>query len=187
MPGARCLCSGICDGDEVAPQHVPARLLHAKPSHDRLKSRFWSGACGSDGLGCVTEPSERRQRIREAARSSWRAYKRYAWGADQLAPLSRSGAPCPWVPYNAGMSLLDAADTLWLLGLDKEYAEARTWLARHMTPAAFGSPAWDFNADTFTLSMTFLGSLLSLADLTGDGMYAAAAAELGSRCALIPS
>ena len=56
-----------------------------------------------------------------------------------------------------------------------------------MTPAAFGSPAWDFNADTFTLSMTFLGSLLSLADLTGDGMYAAAAAELGSRCALIPS
>jgi hypothetical protein len=57
-----------------------------------------------------------------------------------------------------------------------EYQQARAWMNDVIT---FDR---DFQADTFTLSMTFLGSLLALHDLTGDGMYLKKALDLADRC-----
>jgi hypothetical protein len=57
-----------------------------------------------------------------------------------------------------------------------EYQQARAWINDVTT---FDR---DFQADTFTLSMTFLGSLLALHDLTGDGMYLKKASDLADRC-----
>jgi mannosyl-oligosaccharide alpha-1,2-mannosidase len=77
------------------------------------------------------------------------------------------------------MTLLGAADLLWLMGnsMRAEYKQARAWVNDVLT---FDR---DFQADTFTLSMTFLGSLLGLHDLTGDGMYLQKALDLADRCA----
>jgi mannosyl-oligosaccharide alpha-1,2-mannosidase len=57
-----------------------------------------------------------------------------------------------------------------------EYKQARAWINDVIT---FDR---DFQADTFTLSMTFLGSLLGLYDLTGDDMYLKKALDLADRC-----
>lgn len=45
--------------------------------------------------------------------------RRYAWGADELAPLTRNGSAV--FRYAAGITILDALDTLWLMGLRQEY------------------------------------------------------------------
>jgi mannosyl-oligosaccharide alpha-1,2-mannosidase len=76
------------------------------------------------------------------------------------------------------MTLLGATDLLWLMGepMRAEYKQARAWINDVIT---FDR---DFQADTFTLSMTFLGSLLALYDLTGDGMFLKKALDLADRC-----
>lgn len=50
--------------------------------------------------------------VREAMQHSWRGYTDYAWGSDELLPLSRTGADsfC-----RTGATILDALDTLWCL------------------------------------------------------------------------
>lgn len=75
----------------------------------------------------------------------------------------------------AGMTLLSATDLLWLVGLSSEYNEARDWIQHHLNFSR------NFQADTFTLSMTFLGSLLSLNDLTSDPMYLEKALDIANR------
>lgn len=73
------------------------------------------------------------------------------------------------------MTLIDGTDTLYIMGLEKEYQQAREWIDQQLR---FDG---DIDADTFTLSMTFLGSLLSLYELTQDDMYLNKAITLADR------
>ena len=54
---------------------------------------------------------------------AWKDYKQYAWGHDDLAPLSH--APHDWYGQSLLMTPVDALDTLVLMGLTDE-AERRT-------------------------------------------------------------
>src|SRR6187431_412392 len=62
-------------------------------------------------------------RVREETRHAWRGYMQYAKGHDALKPLSKK--PHDWYPQSLLMTPVDALDTLLLMGLDKEAAEAR--------------------------------------------------------------
>jgi len=44
---------------------------------------------------------------------AWKGYKDYAWGHDHLKPISRQ--PHDWL--HLGLTLIDALDTLWIMGL----------------------------------------------------------------------
>lgn len=60
---------------------------------------------------------------------SWGAYEKYAWGRDELQPLSRSGNDRFG---GLGATLVDSMDTLLLMGMYDEYA--RCALAHPRTP-----------------------------------------------------
>lgn len=49
----------------------------------------------------------------EAFRHAWKGYKDFAWGHDELKPLSKSYSE--W--FGLGLTLIDALDTMWILGL----------------------------------------------------------------------
>lgn len=49
----------------------------------------------------------------EAFRHAWKGYKEFAWGHDELKPLSKSYSE--W--FGLGLTLIDALDTMWILGL----------------------------------------------------------------------
>lgn len=51
--------------------------------------------------------------MREAFRHAWKGYKDFAWGHDELRPLSKSYNE--W--FGLGLTLIDALDTMWILGL----------------------------------------------------------------------
>ena len=54
--------------------------------------------------------------------------REHAWGGDLLLPLSKDSEE--WV--NLGLTLVDSLDTLLLMGMEKEFLEARDWVAHDM-------------------------------------------------------
>lgn len=58
-------------------------------------------------------PVDRVEAIREAFRHAWKGYKAFAWGHDELKPVSKSHRE--W--FGLGLTLIDALDTMWILGL----------------------------------------------------------------------
>lgn len=60
-----------------------------------------------------------------AARAAHGSYRTGAWGSDEVKPTSHGGSN-NW--GGLGMTLIDSLDTLQMLGLGKELAEARAWV-----------------------------------------------------------
>lgn len=70
---------------------------------------------GSDGMGCIADPIERREYAVAAIKWAWESYRRCAWGYDELHPISCRGHQ--W--FGLGLSIIDSLDTLVLAGLDE--------------------------------------------------------------------
>lgn len=58
-------------------------------------------------------PVDRVEAVREAFRHAWKGYKAFAWGHDELKPVSKTHRE--W--FGLGLTLIDALDTMWILGL----------------------------------------------------------------------
>ena len=97
--------------------------------------------------------------VRNAMRHAWSGYRTYAWGRDELKPQSKVGAD-PW--GGIGCTLVDALDTLWLMGLRSEFEEAARWAKEKLTFAHAGT------VSTFETTIRELGGLLAAHDLSGD-------------------
>lgn len=55
----------------------------------------------------------RLEAVREAFTHAWKGYKNFSWGHDELKPISKSYGE--W--FGLGLTLIDALDTMWILGL----------------------------------------------------------------------
>lgn len=79
------------------------------------------GLSNPDRAGSVTcslslaSPNERQRAVIDAFRHAWAGYRKFAWGHDELKPVSRSFSE--W--FGLGLTLIDALDTMWILGLKK--------------------------------------------------------------------
>ncbi|KAG5449278.1 Endoplasmic reticulum mannosyl-oligosaccharide 1,2-alpha-mannosidase, variant 2, partial [Clonorchis sinensis] len=110
------------------------------------------------------------EQIREAARHSWRAYKKCAWGNDIVHPLACEGSE--WM--SALLTMVDSLDTLWIMKLNVEFDEARKWISSHL---AFNST--DPHINVFETTIRLLGGLLSAYTLSKDRMFLGKATMLG--------
>lgn len=68
---------------------------------------------------------QRRSFVVDAMKHAWSGYKTFAFGHDELLPVSRKGAN-PW--GGMAVTLVDSLDTLWLMGLTDEFYEGRDWV-----------------------------------------------------------
>lgn len=114
----------------------------------------------------------RREAIRNAMSHAWKGYKDFAWGTDELMPLTRGGRDS-W--GGLATTLIDSLDTLWLMGLKKEFLEARDWVREKLS--------YDDVSDVsvFETTIRILGGLLSAYDWSGDQIFMDRADELGAR------
>src|SRR5215831_19846966 len=62
---------------------------------------------------------------------AWNGYKQYAWGHDDLVPLSRGYRD--WYGTSLLMTPVDALDTMLLMGLTKEAGEARELIVNNLS------------------------------------------------------
>lgn len=69
----------------------------------------------------------RRDEVRAVFQKSWRSYRRFAWMQDALLPVSGGGRD-QFSGWSA--TLVDALDTLWIMGLREEFDEAVDAVAR---------------------------------------------------------
>ena len=108
---------------------------------------------------------------------AWKDYRKYAWGHDDLAPLSHK--PHDWYAEPLLMTPVDALDTLVIMGLTDEADAARELIATKL----------DFDKDiyvkNFEVTIRLLGGLLSGYQITGDERLLAKAEDLGTR--LLPA
>jgi hypothetical protein len=64
-------------------------------------------------LGVCVSEFDRLEAVRDAFRHAWKGYKEFAWGQDELRPISKSYGE--W--FGLGLTLIDALDTMWILNL----------------------------------------------------------------------
>jgi hypothetical protein len=58
---------------------------------------------------------------------SWEAYEKYAWGDDELQPLSRTGTNLTSVGA-VGYTIIDSIGSLLVMDLIPQYQHARDWV-----------------------------------------------------------
>jgi len=115
--------------------------------------------------------------VREEFLHGWNGYKQYAWGHDELRPLTKTSRD--WYDKTLLMTPVDALDTMTLMGLDDEAAKTRDYIATHL------SFDQDIYVKNFEITIRLLGGLLSNYQLSGDKRLLTLAQDLGNR--LLPA
>ena len=104
---------------------------------------------------------------------AWTGYKKYAWGHDDLKPLSKTHHD--WYAEPLLMTPVDALDTMIIMGFDEEAATTRAYIAENLS---FDK---DIDVQNFEITIRLLGGLISNYQLTGDKRLLNLAEDLGRR------
>src|SRR5213593_3751397 len=116
-------------------------------------------------------------KVRAEFLHSWNAYEKYAWGHDELRPLTRQ--PRDWYGQSLLMTPVDSLDTLLLMGFTDEAEKAKTLIVERLS---FDK---DIKVKVFEVTIRLLGGLLSGYQMTGDVRLLHLADDLGTR--LLPA
>lgn len=117
--------------------------------------------------------------IKEAYQYAWDAYVEYAWGYDELQPLSKKGTN-DW--YGWGVTMVDGLDTAIIMELTDVVSKMLGWIQ----VCCFKSLSFtmlmiwqsvdftstpDGNVEMFDVTIRYLGGLLSSYDLLKSGQF----------------
>jgi len=114
----------------------------------------------------------RRVHVRNAMKHAWSHYETYAFGEDEIKPVSLRGSS-NW--GGLGITLVDSLDTLWLMGLKEEFNRARDWCKNNLYHGN------SIDVSVFETTIRSLGGLLAAFDLSQDEVFLDQAKDLGAR------
>ncbi|KAJ1842656.1 hypothetical protein LPJ73_005733, partial [Coemansia sp. RSA 2703] len=109
------------------------------------------------------ENHQRQQAVRDAMTHAWKGYTEYAFGSDELEPISHSSNN-RWGGW--AITLVDSLDTLKLMEMDAEYTEAK----EHLRGIDFSKTPMGFRTQVFEMTIRALGGLLGAYELDDDPM-----------------
>ncbi|CAO3673588.1 unnamed protein product [Rhizopus microsporus] len=112
---------------------------------------------------------EKQSYIKDAFIFSWDGYRNHSWGFDENRPVSNG-------PRNTrngwGATIVDSLDTLYIMGLKKEFDEAKEFV-RNINWTLAEEPV-----QLFETVIRYVGGLLSAYDLSNDLVFVEKAVEL---------
>jgi ER degradation enhancer, mannosidase alpha-like 2 len=111
--------------------------------------------------------------VRQEFTHAWEGFKKYAWGHDELLPVSRGFKD--WHDQPLHMTPVDALSTMLLMGMRDEADKTREFIVANLS---FDK---DISVKNFEITIRILGGLLSAHQLTGDKRLLAMAEDLGNR------
>lgn len=163
------------EGPSIWPQYTLPKWRASLSQQQKLDRII---GISSEVQGIRKQPvnwNQRRDMVKAAAKHAWDAYVRDAFGSDEYYPLEKRGELM--TPKGVGYFIADVLDTLWLMGLDKEYKRGRDYLAANIT---FDQPG---KVSLFETTIRVLGGILSAYHLSGetDTELLRLADELGGR------
>ncbi|CAG8555181.1 3196_t:CDS:10, partial [Acaulospora morrowiae] len=119
---------------------------------------------------------QRRASIKNGFLHAWRGYTKFAWGYDELKPVSEQGNN----KFNGwGATIVDSLDTLWIMDLKEEFNESREFVSQ------IDFTRSDQDTNVFETIIRYLGGLISAFELSRDSIFLEKARELG--IALLPA
>ena len=103
---------------------------------------------------------KRQSQVKEEFKRAWNGYKSQAWLHDELSPVSGKFRDpfCGWAA-----TLVDALDTLWIMGLKDEFEEA----AKAVDQIDFTTSPRD-DIPLFETTIRYLGGLVGAYDVSGQ-------------------
>jgi len=116
--------------------------------------------------------------VKREFQHAWSGYRKLAWGHDELRPVS--GTPHDWYPPAVVyMTPVDSLDTMLMMGLKTEAADAQSIILEKLT--------FDIDArvQVFEVTIRLLGGLITSFQMTKEPRYLALADDLGKR--LLPA
>ncbi|KAF8880626.1 glycoside hydrolase, partial [Infundibulicybe gibba] len=116
----------------------------------------------------------KRDAIVSAFQHAWGAYERDAFGSDEYHPIRHQGSNLS-KSGGIGYTIVDAIDTMLIMGLHSEYSRARQWIQDELTFEREG------NFNVFETTIRVLGGLLSVYHLSSDDLYLQRAIDLAER------
>ncbi|XP_055628514.1 mannosyl-oligosaccharide alpha-1,2-mannosidase IA isoform X2 [Toxorhynchites rutilus septentrionalis] len=151
----------------VAPPQIndePELKGSPKRSTGSGGSHVFNSSIGEDPDARVRE---RRNKVKEMMIHAWDNYKLYAWGKNELKPISKRGhSGSIFGAFDLGATIVDGLDTLYLMGLHKEFDEGRDWIERKFTLENVGN-----DLSVFETNIRFIGGFLTCYAFTGDRLF----------------
>ncbi|KAK2953739.1 putative Mannosyl-oligosaccharide 1,2-alpha-mannosidase MNS1 [Blattamonas nauphoetae] len=165
----------INETHEQYDDRKPLKPIHVSPSSPqdllRYSDIYESPPAGRwPKLPNETKCQERREAVKRAFLYAWEPYERYAFGHDELFPLSKK--PNNWLG-NQGTTIIDSIGTLKIMGLEEEYKKCRNWVKNKNKVYKGGS------ANLFETGIRILAGFISAYDITGEEFYLTKAEEIG--------
>lgn len=115
----------------------------------------------------IAPPLQIRHNERQAAvvntfKHAWMGYTQYAWGKDELLPITRTSTNT----YGMGLTIIDSLDTMWLMGLTEEFKKARDWVGNSLD--IVGNHR---TVNLFETNIRVMGGLLAAYHLSNDKIF----------------
>jgi hypothetical protein len=123
----------------------------------------------------IGDPQTVATSIREEFLHAWRGYRKIAWGRDEFRP--RSAVPHDFFieGQSFALSMIEALDTLYVMGLDGELRDAVLWLRINLSFDVDGE------VQMFEAVIRMVGGLLAGFYATGEHFLFSAARDLADR------
>jgi mannosyl-oligosaccharide alpha-1,2-mannosidase len=146
------------------PEEEVIMLPTGKPkAMPRIQYKF-----GEEAAGDKSKREKRLASVKSEMKLAWDGYRKYAWGHDELSPVSKKYRDpfCGWAA-----TLVDALDTLWIMGMKEEFDHA--YNAVKMID--FTTTPYRTEIPVFETIIRYLGGLIAAYDVTGgkQGKYPA--------------
>lgn len=132
-------------------------------------------------FGAQNVDQAKRNFIRDMMKHAWHGYAKYAWGYNEVRPVSKlPHTESIFGGEKLGATIVDAIDTLYIMGLNEEYLAARTWIELNLDFNKF-----DVELSVFETNIRYVGGLLSIYALTKDPMFLNKAVQITDK--LLPA
>jgi mannosidase alpha-like ER degradation enhancer 2 len=127
-------------------------------------------------FGQTTEKIDKEKmsaQVRAEFMHAWNGYKKYAWGHDDLLPLSKK--PKDWYGQTLLMTPVDSLDTMYVMGFKDEADKTKKYIVENLS---FDK---NISVQNFEITIRLLGGLISGYQITGDKKLLDLAEDLGNR------
>ncbi len=126
-------------------------------------------SCSNDGI----DKEMYAERVKSEFLHAWNGYVKFAWGHDDLTPLSQSYKD--WHPETLYMTPVDALDTMLIMGFKDEAEKAKELILENL------SFDHDFYVQNFEIVIRILGGLITAYQMDGDTRFLELADDLSKR------
>jgi mannosyl-oligosaccharide alpha-1,2-mannosidase len=146
-------------------------------AHALAAAAVFSGVAPVRALASPAMPGARdiALQVRDEFFHAWLGYKNYAWGFDEVKPVS--GTPHDFfIPgHSFGLSIIEALDTLYVMGFDDELEHCVLWLRKNLN--------FDVDGDVqmFEANIRMVAGLIAGYYATGERFLLDGARDLGDR------